>query len=95
MGISRARLYVFHRLTFHFNGRARGFEKLWACIEVNKKQIGPIGPTTFSQHFETQVSPHYPQLKPIYYEYTRNFIYYLRVFALKIVVVFGVQILLD
>ena len=26
------------------------------------------GITTFSQHFTTQMSPHYPQLEPIYYE---------------------------
>ena len=26
------------------------------------------GITTFSQHFATQMSPHYPQLEPIYYE---------------------------
>ena len=43
-------------------------EKLLARIEVNRKTNRPNLPApTFSQHFPTQVSPHYIQLDPIYY----------------------------
>ena len=43
-------------------------EKLQACNKVNtkNKSAQSAGPT-FSQHFPTQVSPHYIQLDPVYY----------------------------
>jgi hypothetical protein len=46
-------------------------EKLRARIEENRKinsaQSDKSAGPTFSQHFPTQVSPHYIQLDPIYY----------------------------
>ena len=43
-------------------------EKLQACIEVNRRnKLTQSACSTFSQHFSTQVSPHYIQLDPIYY----------------------------
>ena len=45
-------------------------EKLRARIEVNRKTNWP----NFSKHFPTQVSPHYIQLDPIYYDEDKNFL---------------------
>ena len=44
-------------------------EKLRAHIEENKKiNSAQLAGPTFSQHFPTQVIPHYIQLDPIYYD---------------------------
>ena len=85
---SQARLYVFHGLAhkfltglhFAFDGRASEFHGLtreWQTTgshqSKQKNKSAQLAPPTFSQHFPTQVSPHYPQLDPIYYEPTHVF----------------------
>ena len=64
-------LVLFHGLAFRFNGRAREFTCRWKTTgwhwsKQKNKSAQSAGPT-FSQHFPTQVSPHYIQLDPIYY----------------------------
>ena len=49
-------------------------EKLQACTKQNNKSAQSAG-STFSQHFPTQVSPHYIQLDPIYYVENKGFLF--------------------
>ena len=69
---SQARLYFFtglHLASMYKPVNSLVGKKLQACIEVNRKQIGPIGRLHLFKHFPTQVSPHDIQLDPIYYDF--------------------------
>ena len=63
-------LVLFHGLAFRFDGQAREFTCRWKTTgwhwsKQKNKSAQSAGPT-FSQHYPTQVSPHYIQLDPIY-----------------------------
>ena len=66
-------LVLYHRLAFRFDGRACEFTRRWKTTGSHRskhinKSAQLAGPT-FLQHFQTQVSPHYSQLDPIYYAF--------------------------
>ena len=64
-------LVLFHGLAFRFDGQAREFTHWWKTTFLHwskqKNKLSQSAGPTFSQHFPTQVSPHYIQLDPIYY----------------------------
>ena len=64
-------LVLFHELAFRFDGQAREFIRRWKTTGLHpskqKNKSAQSADPTFSQHFPTQVSPHYIQLDPIYY----------------------------
>ena len=67
-------LVLFHGLKFRFDEQARDFTRRWKTTGLHqnkqKNQSAQSAGQTFSQHFPTQVSPHYIQLDPIYYGQT-------------------------
>ena len=71
---SLACLYAFHGLAL--DGRAREFTHRWKTMGLHrskqKNKSAQLAGPTFSQHFPTQVSPHYIQLDPIYYDQVPN-----------------------
>ena len=60
----------FHRLarTF-FTGSVIHFSRAGIEVHKQKNKSVQLAPPTFSQDFPTRVSPRYPQLDPIYYDY--------------------------
>ena len=64
-------LVLFHGLAFRFDGRACKFTSRWKTTGLHpskqKNKSAQLAGHTLSQHFPTQVSPHYIQLDPIYY----------------------------
>ena len=66
-------LVLFHGLAFCFDGWAHEFTCRWKTIgshwSKQKNKLAQLASPIFSQHFPTQVSPHYIQLDPIYYDH--------------------------
>ena len=64
-------LVLFHGLAFNFDGWTCEFTLRWKTKgshqSKQKDKLAQLAGPTFSQHFPTQVSPHYIQLDPIYY----------------------------
>ena len=52
--------------------RARKLKTTGSHQSKQKNKSAQSAPHTFEQHFSTQVSPHYPQLEPIYNDEGRN-----------------------
>ena len=70
---SRGSLVLFHGLAFGFDGPAREFTCRWKTTGLHwskqkNKSAQSAGPN-FSQHFPTEVSPHYIHLDLIYYAF--------------------------
>ena len=65
-------LVLFHGLAFRIVGRAREFICKWKTMgshrNKQKNKSAQSASPTFSQHLPTQVSPHYVQQDPIYYD---------------------------
>ena len=65
-------LALFHGPAFRFDGWAPEFTLKWKTTgshrSKQKNKSAQLANPTFSQHFPIQVSPHYIQLDPIYYD---------------------------
>jgi hypothetical protein len=69
-------LVLFHGLAFRFDGQAREFtcrrKTTGSHQSKQKNKSAQSTSPTFSQHFSTQMSPHYVQLDPIYYGFLQQ-----------------------